>query len=248
MMQCPQCGQTFSDEYLYCLDDGSPLTVGYSSSSGDVPTQVISRPVPISESRSGPPWLYALLGVLATACVAIAIFAFWPRETERTTQPATPMPTPMVGKARTPEQNILVEKNPVPSNTIPTQPVETGAIEREIQTRLAKWAADGESRSAGDVVTNYTGTVTYYRRRNADRTFIARDKSRAYNRYRSIDITLDNITISVDPSGTTARAILDKAWLFTGGGYSKGKVRQEIRLVNIAGEWLINGERDIHIY
>ena len=84
MKRCPQCGNTYSDENLFCLEDGTPLQqfsdTTHASLSDDTPTvfipsfssQSMSRPVPVQRQNN---WLYPVAGVLAGLAVFLGLFA-----------------------------------------------------------------------------------------------------------------------------------------------------------------------------
>ena len=66
MKTCPQCGQQFTDDNSFCLDDGSVLLSqahAPSRSSGDQPTQVL-KTAPVTTVHSNKGFVYALVGVL----------------------------------------------------------------------------------------------------------------------------------------------------------------------------------------
>ncbi|GEM_PF-4788853 len=247
MKKCPQCGSIFTDDNNFCLGDGTALLAptGENYRSGDVPTQVIARHVP-QQSRASSPWLYLLLGGALAAVICLVGFILFSNKEKETaaTKNNTPTPKPTIEQANakpaTPTATAASTPEPPPINV--------AAIENDINTRLDKWVRDGESANADAVITNYAESVAYYRKPRATREFIRADRSRAYNRYGTIDITLSNINVFPDPTGRTSRVVLDKAYVFTGGDYLEGKVQQEIRLALINGDWLITGERDLKIY
>jgi hypothetical protein len=251
MKSCPQCGKTYDDDNSFCFDDGTALVLAYQSfTPADVPTQVIPRAIP-TETRSGAsPWLYTLLGVLATAIIAMGSFMWLSRRDEpvATNQiasgtPATPTPdrganAPSAGPAPAPQIT-----NPAPPASIDSQ-----QIRNDVMVRLTKWERDGEAKDGYAVASNYANSVTYYRRAGATPELIRQDKSRAYAKFDSIDITLSNISVTPSPDGNSARVVLDKAYFFGGSRTLQGKVQQEIRLVRVGSEWLINSERDLRVY
>lgn len=81
MKTCPQCGQQFSDDNSFCLDDGSVLLSQSNAGShgtGDQPTQVLSTaPVVLASSNNGV--LYAFVGILLLVIGGMASYiAFRP--------------------------------------------------------------------------------------------------------------------------------------------------------------------------
>lgn len=86
MKYCPQCTRTFSDEYNFCLDDGSTLlfesdaekTIPFVYNSNeiptaDIPTAPVTRDTPAKDSSK---WLFLLIGVLAVSLAAATVFIF----------------------------------------------------------------------------------------------------------------------------------------------------------------------------
>jgi hypothetical protein len=85
MKQCPQCKSTFSDDNIFCLEDGTPLQhyaePASRSLSGDMPTVVIpsasqrvDRAAPVQHRGSG---LYLVVGGLAFLVVIMGFFLFY---------------------------------------------------------------------------------------------------------------------------------------------------------------------------
>lgn len=131
MKQCPQCRQSYSDDNLFCHDDGSSLefvqTAKDQPFSGDIPTVVMSN-YPTSTSSQPVPrpsqsnWTYPVIGVLAGLVVIsgfLALFKLNPGEktsenatVKETTNKETPVPTSVVTpvqaavQPRTPSQTL----------------------------------------------------------------------------------------------------------------------------------------------
>lgn len=97
MKNCPQCGNTFSDELNYCLDDGTALiyetdpektipftyhseeiTAQQTVSVKDAPTQIIP-PAPSAKDvypKKSSKWLYLTIGIVAASFAAAAFLFF----------------------------------------------------------------------------------------------------------------------------------------------------------------------------
>jgi hypothetical protein len=57
------------------------------------------------------------------------------------------------------------------------------------------------------------------------------------------------MTVTPDASGERATAVFDKEWNFSGAEKtSAGKVKQQLQLKKVNGQWLISGERDLKVY
>jgi hypothetical protein len=62
-------------------------------------------------------------------------------------------------------------------------------------------------------------------------------------------MNISNLTVTPDASGERATAVFDKEWLFDGDQKSSsGKVRSELQMRKIKGEWRITSERDLKVY
>lgn len=122
MKKCPNCGQFFSDENGFCLEDGTPLVwEGPSpgavvSPSGDMPTQYIPRPlitssVPVPAPRGNSNVLYLVIGVLATALVGLGAYMFLLGD---------------YGKQPAPVNNGTSQANTAPASGSPQSPAPAG--------------------------------------------------------------------------------------------------------------------------
>lgn len=97
MKRCPNCSQIFDDSNDFCLNDGTPLLLdsgqqGFSvyPNPVEVPTQVISRPQNVAPPVSGAVSnvLFLVIGVLATALIAIAVYALLLRDSGKAPETA----------------------------------------------------------------------------------------------------------------------------------------------------------------
>jgi hypothetical protein len=86
MKQCPQCRNTYSDDNLFCLEDGTALEFfqPYESRSfsGDMPTAVIpssshSLEQPTAARQKQPNWLYPVVGILAALVIILGFLLFY---------------------------------------------------------------------------------------------------------------------------------------------------------------------------
>lgn len=119
MKRCPNCNQSFSDENLFCLSDGTPLV----SDAPEVPT-VISRSPFIQQSiqpvRQGVNPLFAYLAIGFFALVAGgAVVAYLKSDSSVPTNvsalPKSEMP--VVSPSPTPEKQIEIKKQPEANQT-----------------------------------------------------------------------------------------------------------------------------------
>jgi hypothetical protein len=248
MKRCPQCGQQFSDDYSFCLDDGSVLNIGFAGSS-ELPTQVISSP-PITNTvpaRATTPWLYILVGALGVGfigAVYMLVFQQNVRETPtNSTLIASTSPTtsiPPTTSAQMPSENRQNYKTGENKNP--------ELIKTEISETINKWINAGSSRDINATMANYADLVDYYRKPGSTKNFVRNDKQQYYTKFPVGSVSADNLEIVPSADGTSAEALIDKSWTYRGNGNFSGKVRQQLRFRNINGRWLIVGERDLKVY
>jgi hypothetical protein len=89
MKKCPNCGQVFSDDNLFCVTDGETLVPSIPDSapggynSGNAPTQVLQRPQSqLVATKNNSNLLYLVIGILATALVGLAVVVYVTRSKE----------------------------------------------------------------------------------------------------------------------------------------------------------------------
>lgn len=135
------------------------------------------------------------------------------------------------------------------SNANTTAPVDTAQIKTDVASRINTWKSNAESLDLNSYMSNYAGTVDYYNKRGANQSFVRADKQRAFSKYDSIKINLTNLTVTPNANGETAIAVFDKEWDFSNADDSNsGKVRQQLTLKKVSGQWLIAGEKDLKVY
>jgi hypothetical protein len=128
-------------------------------------------------------------------------------------------------------------------------PIDKEQIKTDVSQRLNSWKSAAESLDLDSFMSNYAATVDYYNKKGASVATVRADKQRAFTQYSVIKVTLSNISVTPDASGDRATAVFDKEWNFTGEeSYSAGKVRQQLQLRKINGQWLITGEKDLKLY
>jgi flagellar basal body-associated protein FliL len=137
----------------------------------------------------------------------------------------------------------------VPVDLKPVPPVDREQIKEEVTERVDGWRSLTESRNLDDYMNYYAGTVDYYNKRGASASAVRSDKQRAFRDFDSIEMNISNLTVTPDSSGERATAVFDKEWVFDGAEKSSsGKVKSELQLRKIKGEWLIVSERDLKVY
>jgi hypothetical protein len=184
-------------------------------------------------------WFY--FNGLSTDKNANLILANKATNSERAATP--PRPEATKTPSATPATNTEANANSAPAA------VDREQITKDVSSRISAWNAQGEELDLDAYMGNYAGTVDYYNKKGASLAFVRGDKERAFGKYDSIKTNLSNITVTPDATGERATALFDKEWKFSGEeSYSAGKVRQQLQLRKINGQWLITGERDLKVY
>lgn len=156
-----------------------------------------------------------------------------------TTAPSKPIPMATVSPT--------TSSNTAANSTV--APIDKEQIKRDVSQRVNSWKSAAESLNLDNYMSNYAGTVDYYNKKGASMGFVRADKQRAFTMYNSIQITLSNMSVTPDASGERATVVVDKEWNFSGAEKnSSGKVKQQLQLKKISGQWLITGERDLKVY
>ncbi len=127
-------------------------------------------------------------------------------------------------------------------------PIDKEQIKKDVSQRVNTWKSAAESHNLDSYMSNYADTVDYYNKSRISRSTVRADKQRAFSAYDSIRITLSNMSVTADDSGEGATAVFDKEWVFEGAKYSAGKVRTQLQLKKVNGQWLIAGEKDLKLY
>ncbi len=132
MKRCHNCNQTFSDENLFCLSDGTPLV----SDTPEVPTLVRHSPFvqqPAQPARQGVSPLFAYLAIALLALVAGgAVVAYLKSDSSaQSNVSAQPKPETLATSASpTPEKQVEVKKQPETKPTpriVVSQPSNVGS-------------------------------------------------------------------------------------------------------------------------
>lgn len=265
MKICPNCDTRYTDETLqYCLQDGTRLQNADLSLVGpenDPETIVRSRQEDISarsavrRPRTG---LIVLLTAFVTAVLLVlggvgAWLLFRANSNAGMTNNsridnATPTPDHSPSPTTSPTANANSGNTNVAANGTTPDPAAAARARREITNFLGRWKSATESKDVDSYVDQYADKVAYYNNPSASRAEVQNDKRRAFARYDHIDIQISNINTAVDPDGETAVTTFDKEWEFVGEKESHGKVRSELRLRKIDGNWKIVGEHDQKVY
>ena len=123
-------------------------------------------------------------------------------------------------------------------------------VRKDVKDALEEWADATRERDLDKHMSRYADMLdTYYRRQNVGAAQVRTDRNNAFVRYDKMDVKLDNVEVTPDPTGLRATAAFDKTWDFDSPDKnSTGSVRQQLTLVRAGGRWLINGEKDLQVY
>jgi hypothetical protein len=278
MKICPKCHSSYSDESLnFCLTDGVPLVVAegsgerlssqhswqdaetlhdggfslpyigeghttspntgaptFSSSASSQPSfQNISANHEIGAKKSSNFVLLSVVGtLLALGMLGGAFWYFFGGKQNGS------------GNAPVPGATVEVKKTSV---ALPAE--QENQIKKEIGEMIEVWRSTIEKHDIDTHIKSYVATLdNYYRESSIHREHVRADRLRAFERYPTIDIQVDNIKITLH-STDAATVLFDKTWTFKRPERtSTGSVQQEMELVKQNGRWLINGEKDAKVY
>jgi hypothetical protein len=278
MKICPKCHSSYSDETLnFCLTDGVPLVAAtisgerisgqhswqeaetlhdsgfvlpspatgqhttspnsgaptFASSASHVTTagQIIPPPPQKSSNRV----LSAIVGAfLALGLAGGAFLYFGGNDKNSGTNSGGAIPAATVDVKKTSVALTAEQEN---------------QIKKEITEMLETWRSTIEKHDIDTHIKSYVATLdNYYKETGVHREHVRADRLRAFERYPTINLQVDNIKIT--PHATdSATVVFDKTWTFKRPQRtSTGSVQQEMELVKQDGRWLINGEKDSKVY
>lgn len=266
MKVCPKCNSSYTDETLnFCLTDGVPLVAEEildeylskhnSKSWHTADTLVDSRfavggratavnpssptlemgnntasSLTLGQSRFG---LYAILAVLLIA--AVGGFLWW---SSRSSAPAANKSVLSPETASQPKHAV-----------IPISPEEQAQVKKEVTDFMQSWAKTNSEKNSDAHLAHYANVLEiYYGESGKDKNHVLADRLRAYQRYDSIQMQVDNLQVT--PQSTeSAIVVFDKSWTMKNDKKtSTGSVQQEVHLTKTNGRWLIDSEKDLKVY
>lgn len=135
------------------------------------------------------------------------------------------------------------------SKVTSSEKVDSSVSKQEVNAALNDWKSAAEAHNLDSYMNSYADSIDYYKAKGWSRSRVRTDKQRAFSIFDRFQISLANISISIDPTGERAVAIMDKSWTFSGATKSSsGSVRQQMTFVKSGGRWLITGEKDLQVY
>lgn len=133
MKRCPQCQQTFSDEYSFCLSDGTPLDPGIAQA--EIPTVVKPRAAVRSRGRSALIFVLAALLSLSLGVTAAVLYYFWPRTTAVISN---------MGTNNSQDNRGSNNSSPTPESTLTPTPTATPDRDNELPSPEPRGTPDDE--------------------------------------------------------------------------------------------------------
>ena len=265
MKVCPKCNSSYSDETLnFCLTDGVPLVAEeildeylskHNSKSWHTADTLVdprfsmadARPTSVGTSaptfelgnttaqnlipqKSNAP-LYAA-GALVVALIGGGVWWY---------AKSNPAATQTVVSDTTPSQ---------PKRAIlPISAEQEAQVKQEVTDFLISWARTNSEKNAEAHLAHYANTLEiYYGESGRDKGHVLADRQRAYQRYNTIQMDVDNIRVTPE-SQESATIIFDKSWTMRNDKKtSTGSVQQEIHVSKVGGKWLIDSEKDLKVY
>src|SRR5215213_4269263 len=266
MKVCPKCNSSYSDETLnFCLTDGVPLVAEeildeylskHNSKSWHTADTLVDQRFSLADARptavssSAPTFelgnttarnmmpaksnktLYAILGVLLVALVGSGIWWF-----SKSSNPAN--------KSVLSEETASIPKHVI----VPISPQQDAQVKKELTEFMLNWARTNSDKNSDAHLAHYANTLeVYYGESGKDKNHVLADRLRAYQRYDTIQMQVDNLKISAE-SSESASIVFDKSWTMRNDKKtSTGSVQQEVHVTKTNGKWLIDAEKDLKVY
>lgn len=252
MKQCPQCKQTYSDDSLnFCLSDGAVLSSFEDSSEEATVIKPLSVRSNSQTARRGVSPLFAYLTVgLVALFIGGAAFAWMKSDSNALLNSGNDSLKNTAKESVSPSGN----ENTAPVFGQKKEPTsakkDTFALESEIKNALDGWTQTLVNRDFEGHLNYYADRLdTYYKRNNADISFVRNENSKLFEKYSTFDVNISNLKIDVDSENRQAVTVFDSTFNFRGGKASHSGVSQaEFRWKKINGMWKITSERTLKTY
>ncbi|MDQ3800265.1 MAG: hypothetical protein M3384_12490 [Acidobacteriota bacterium] len=154
------------------------------------------------------------------------------------------------------ENSAINSRSSIPSVTVEVKKTsvalsgeQENQIKKEITQMIETWRSSIEKHDIDTHIKAYVATLeNYYKESGIHREHVRADRLRAFERYPTISLQIDNMKITPH-SLESATVVFDKTWTFKRPQRtSTGSVQQEMELIKQNGRWLINGEKDAKVY
>jgi len=266
MIACSKCGTSLADDLRFCTECGTPV-IAPRESQGSIPTIVSPRFVPAASRPTDPPRpievksnrtvvvvLSVVVVILLLALGGLAMhFAFSSSDSKNGS--STPGKQPESGRLNDAPSPGNTQASPTPTSsrsTTPTPtrtPPNTSSARQAVLDTLEAWAAAIRAHDLSSHMSYFADRVDpYYLEHDVSSAHIRASLQPAYDRYSRLDVQLSNISVSLEPDGTTATVTLDKTYSFKGDKVMAGSVKEMIWLSMATGRWRITGVRDLQVY
>jgi hypothetical protein len=261
MIICNQCGSSMDESLRFCAECGAEKPTSFQSDAQ--PTMrldtglhqsAIASPVVTGSGtpRANRPaftFITAILGgmillVLGGIGSRLLLNRSGGKDLNSAQTPAmTTTPAPAT-ELTAPQSSNITRAQPVKMSE-----VNHSSLKQEVVDTLNAWAAAANAHDLNAHMRYYADTLdNYFGRQGVRASYVQADLARAYTRYYKINIQLNNLAVTIDPSGTTATVIFDKKYYFTGDKVLSGSVQQMVRLNRSTGQWRITDQKDLRVY
>lgn len=219
MKRCPNCNQTFSDENLYCLSDGTPLV----SDAAEVPTVIRPSPFfqqPVQPVRQGVNPLFAYLAIaLFALVVGGAVVAYLKSDSSVPANvSAQPKNEPPTTASNNVAQNNVASKEPANNRNVEvvqysdSKPQSLTA--EAVRNLLVAWERAQDNRSFATYQacydSSFVGVKSYKTGSSQTLSYNAwmADRRRMFKVAVNLNVDISNLQIRVE--GDTATAEFDQ--------------------------------------
>ena len=268
MKVCPKCNSSYSDETLnFCLTDGVPLVaeeildeylskhnskswhtadtlVDQRFSLADVRPTSVGTSAPTFElgnttarNMMPPPKSYKThYTILGAALILILGGGVWW---------FSKAPVNQANKSVLSEETASIPKHAI----VPISPEQEAQVKKELTAFMLNWAKTNSDKNSDAHLAHYANMLEiYYGESGKDKNHVLADRLRAYQRYDTIQMQVDNLKITPE-STESASIIFDKSWTMKNDKKTSiGSVQQEIHVTKTNGKWLIDAEKDLKVY
>ena len=121
-------------------------------------------------------------------------------------------------------------------------------IRNEVMETLNGWAEAMGRHDLDTYMSYYAPTLdSYYKRSSVSRADVRAEKARAFSRYATLDIRLNNVQIKADQTDERVIVSYDKSYDFAeaSGHHFTGTARSALWLEKSGNRWLITSEKDL---
>jgi hypothetical protein len=213
----------------FSLADARPTAIGTSAPTFELGNTTARNMMPPAKSNVT---LYSVLGVLLVALLGSGIW--WYSKS-----------TAQANKSVLTEETASIPKHAI----VPISPEQDAQVKKELTAFMQDWAKTNSDKNSDAHLAHYANLLEiYYGESGKDKNHVLADRLRAYQRYDTILMQVDNLKITPE-SAESASIIFDKSWTMRNEKKtSTGSVQQEVHVTKTNGKWLIDAEKDLKVY